>query len=211
MRAVDLYKNFTRFKKRLQRMGYLGEYALTVEAQNRGALHLHCLLFDSERGGGFIPAKALENAVIGSGFGKIHKIVAVEPSGLKPQNHLAEYLLSEATVISQAKDMTQKVAQYCTNGNALALQEKSDYRLRPFRSSRNLSSGGIRHAEDALADFWFPTRDKTAEFEVWKAWEVSDRIDRLDRMRRATADLEIKRQQRIGTLEEAADRLLLAA
>lgn len=55
MDMADVYRAWQKFALRLKRRGMLGDYAAVVEAQQRGALHLHVLMAESSRGGKFIP------------------------------------------------------------------------------------------------------------------------------------------------------------
>jgi hypothetical protein len=209
MDVAQLYRNFTCFKERLRRKDYLGSYCATVEVQKRGALHLHVILVDDERGGGFIAPDHLEKAVVGSGFGKIHKIMAIKPSGVPKQDHLAQYLLKETAAIAEAQEIVNTIARYCSKSKAVDLEAKSKYRLRPFRVSRNFPGVGLTKAEEAILGYWYPARDTQSTFEVWKASEVGDQLDRLERMERAAEVVSAARPSQ--SLEEAADRLLEAA
>ncbi len=203
MDMAALYQNFIKFRHRLKRRGYLGSYAATVEIQKRGALHLHCLMADSDRGGGFIPKQELSEQAEASGFGSIVDIRAIDQAG-EVKDHLSHYMLEDAQLIPEAREVVQKVARYCSKSRATMLQEKTKYRLRPLRVSRCWPGGGLRVAEDAILREWFPREESSTKYEVWGAWEVSDYIERLQRMKRATDSINSR-------VARAGDRLLEAA
>jgi hypothetical protein len=203
MDMAALYRNFVTFRHRLKRRGYLGSYAATVEMQKRGALHLHILMADSERGGGFIPKSEITEHAVASGFGEISDIRMIGQAG-EVKDHLAHYMLADAHLIPEAREVVQLVARYCSKSRAASLHEKTKYRLRPLRLSRCWPGGGIRAAEAAVLNSWCPREEDSPKFEVWGAWEVSDSLDRLEHMQRASKAI----NKQVGA---AANRLLAAA
>jgi len=167
---------------RLRKQERLGEYARVLEVTKRGKLHIHALLADADRGGGFIPQAELSEMAEAVGFGRITDIRAVAEIG-KPCA-LADYFTKQPH--SDARDLVA----YCGKQTAERLAELGAKRVRPLSLSRAWPGGGIRAAEAELMRHWYG-RDDGTTFEVWNAREIEGQLHRLEAMDRAVARLRI--------------------
>lgn len=147
MNMRDLYKAWQKLALRLKRRGKLGDYVAVVEAQERGALHMHMLMTDSERGGGFIEQELLSELAAASGFGAVTDIRLVKDS---PELvwELGNYL--NKTSVGIHEDAAE-VGTYVAKANRQeALRDRADKRLRPLRASRGWYPGGLTAAQAEL-------------------------------------------------------------
>ncbi len=172
--VAGLYCAWQKLTLRLKRRGLLGDFAYTLElSPRRNLLHMHCLMAESKRGGGYIDAKELSNQAAASGFGKIVDIRQVaDGSPVLPS--LSAYLAPEAWKSEELKNL----AHYCTKSSAEALALKSAARVRPFRTSRNWPGGSLRSCEAQLMDEWYGNKTKPSNisWEFWGEWDLSQEI-----------------------------------
>jgi hypothetical protein len=201
-----LYSAWGKLTKRLERRGLLGEYALAVETTpKRGFLHVHAILTDGKRGGGYIPHRLLSEQAQASGFGKVVDIRAI--TDIPQRSDLASYLTKSGMLTREAV----LLGSYLTKqGAAQTLQAKTIKRVRPFRVSRGWAIG-IREAEKQLAEAMYGDQDKDpGPFERWTEQEL---MPELCRQRVYVEDLEEARRLRV--LAQASpddlDQALLAA
>jgi len=173
--------SWRKFAQRLQVRDLLGEYARSLETTKRGALHLHVLMAEADRGGGFIEQKELSKMAEASGFGRITDIRLVAPLGEPRQ--LAAYLTA-----GKLNEDAKALARYCSKRGAETLAEKSKGRIRPLSLSRSWPGGGIRAAEAELMEHWYGKNSDT-DFEVWNKAEVHWQTTRLRAMDAAAARL----------------------
>jgi hypothetical protein len=181
--VAEFGQSWQKLSQRLDRRGYLGDFARVLEVQKRGSLHIHALMADSDRGGGFIPQAELSTLAADSGFGSIVDIRLVRPAG-EPMA-LVEYL-NKQTVTNEAMEL----ARYCTKQTADQLADLGAKRVRPVNLSREWKGGGIRAAERKLMEHWYGRNDD-AQFEVHHASEVGDQLHRLEAMARAVERLQL--------------------
>lgn len=147
MRMPDLYRAWKKLSLRLKRRGLLGEYVAVVEVQERGALHLHMLMAESERGGGFIEQELLSELAEACGFGEVADIRAVSNV---PELvwQLGNYLNKTALPIHED---AAEIGTYVAKANRReALRARAETRLRPLRASRGWYPGGLTQAEAEL-------------------------------------------------------------
>lgn len=175
----QLYNNFRNFNKRFKRFmtkqDYHYEYIVTVEAQRRGSLHLHCLLiFDSK-------APFIDNATLaeiwGLGFVSIKSID-------KNVDNIGKYLTAYLTdlPIDNDTDITSdmvggEIKEIETEGQSKRVIKGARLKLLPagmriYRYSRGikkpvLTDTTYEEAVDSLSDNGYT---KVAEYAV----EISD-------------------------------------
>ncbi len=178
----SFYEAWTRLAARLRSQGRLGEYARVLEVTKRGKLHIHVLLADADRGGGFIPQAELSRMAAAVGFGRIADIRAVGEIG-EPCASLAGYFTKQ-TIHSEAAELVA----YCGKQTAERLADLGAARVRPLSLSRKWYGGGIRAAESELMQHWYGRNDETT-FEVWNARELGGQLHRLEAMQRAVSRL----------------------
>jgi hypothetical protein len=120
MTVPDLRVCWNRMRTKLVRQGKLREYALVVELQQRGALHVHVACT-----GDYIQWQTLRGMARDAGWGC--------------EAHIAE--VKSATDVAQ---YSVKAASYSTKAvqSAQALRAKGAKRVRPIRSSANWLPGG---------------------------------------------------------------------
>jgi hypothetical protein len=188
--VASFYSSWHRLTQRLKRRGKLGATARVLETTRRGKLHIHALIAESERGGGYIEQAELSRLAVASGFGRVTDIRLVgavgEPCALPGY-------LAEKAVVAEAKE----VARYCAKQGADRLAELGGERVRPLNLSRDWAGGGIRAAERVLMEHWYGKHEASA-FEVWNERDLQPQLQRL---RSVTAHAEISK---------AAERLLVA-
>jgi hypothetical protein len=178
----SFYEAWTRLAARLRSQNRLGEYARVLEVTKKLKPHLHVVLADSERGGGFIPQAELSKMAAAVGFGSITDIRAVGEIG-EPCASLAGYFTKQ-TMYSEAMELVA----YCGKQTAERLADLGAARVRPLSLSRKWYGGGIRAAESELMQHWYGRSDETT-FEVWNARELGDQLHRLEAMQRAALRL----------------------
>jgi hypothetical protein len=149
------------------RPAYLRQYAVTIEAHESGALHLHGLLT-----GRFVPQRWLARQAHEAGFGKVSWISEVRPGGAA---ELAGYLAPDvgldvgSDVEAVVRRMT--VARYMTQAEKWGLAPvaaRSARRLRPVRLSRGWPGGTLTQAEGDLVALMFGEGDRDpGAFELW--------------------------------------------
>lgn len=172
MTTADLYKAWTKLCLRLRRRALLGEYVAVVEAQARGALHLHVLMAESDRGGGWVAQAELSELVAACGFGPICDIRLVET---RPENawEVADYFAKSVVPIhDEATDLGSYVAK-ASRSHALA--ERSGKRVRPLRKSNGWYGGGLSEAEAALRDLM--RGDSEKDEGPWVMWHEKHLAD----------------------------------
>jgi hypothetical protein len=201
-----LYGAWGKLTKRLERRGLLGEYALAVETTpKRGFLHVHAILTDGKRGGGYIPQALLSEQAQASGFGKVVDIRAI--TNIPQRSDLASYLTKSGMLNREAV----LLGSYLTKqGAAQTLQSKTKKRVRPFRVSRGWAIG-IREAEKQLAEAMYGDQEKDpGPFERWTEQEL---IGELCHERTYVANLEEARRLRVlmRASSEDLDQEFLAA
>ncbi len=177
----SFYEAWKRLAARLRSQERLGEYARVLEVTKAGKLHIHALLADSDRGGGFIPQAELSEMAEAVGFGRVTDIRAVgeigEPCAL-PGYFTKGALHSEAT----------QLVAYCGKQTAERLADLGATRVRPLSLSRGWYGGGIRAAEAELMRHWYGRNDDST-FEVWNERDLGGQLHRLEAMDRAATRL----------------------
>ncbi len=176
-----LYKAWQKLNLRLKRRGLLGEFAYALElSPKRGLLHMHCLMAETDRGGGYIDQKTLSEQAKASGFGKIVDIRSVEGVG-NPLADLSAYLAPEAI----KNEAVHHLAMYCTKTAAALLADKSVARVRPFRTSRAWPGGNLQSCETKLLDEWYGDKPKLADvdWEFWGEWDLTQEMRTLKAIR----------------------------
>jgi len=176
-----LYSSWQKLTLRLKRRNLLGEFAYSLELQpKRKALHIHCLMAEAKRGGGYIDTHELSDLAVASGFGQIVKINLVESVGGVGTN-LAAYLRPDRPKL----EAVNEVARYCSKVQAIELASKAGHRIRPFRTSRQWPGGGLRDAEAQLMEAWYGPRPKTdTKWEYWHESECQEQLRRVQMINR---------------------------
>jgi hypothetical protein len=171
MTMADLYRAWQRLALRLKRRGRLGEYCAVVEAQERGALHLHTLMADGERGGGFIEQALLSDLAVASGFGPVCDVRLVgEDAAASAET--TRYITKALEVYPEARAVAGYVAKASRND---ALAARAGARLRPLRVSRGCYGGGLAAAQQELLDLL--RGDHPADEGPWELWHESELHD----------------------------------
>lgn len=172
MTTADLYKAWTKFCLRLKRRGLLGEYVAVVEAQGRGALHLHVLIAESDRGGDYIKQDDLSKLAAASGFGPICDIRLVKTSA-EDAWEVADYF---AKAVVPIHDEAEELASYVAKASrSHALSERSGERVRPLRKSNGWYGGGLAEAELALRELMRDGAEK--DVGPWVMWHEKHLTD----------------------------------
>ena len=164
MDMAGLYRSWQKLGLRLKRRGKLGDYAAVVEAQERGALHLHVLMADSVRGGGFIAQSLLSELAAASGFGPVTDIRLVAPDS-ELVWELGHYLGKTTVGIHEE---AAEIGTYVAKAARMeALRERAGARVRPLRVSRQWYPGGLTKAEEELRAL-ISERDEGPWRMVWR-------------------------------------------
>ena len=115
-----------------QRTPYVDAYAMVLEVGNNGSKQLHAHVLMTGR---YVYQADLSRWAQACGFGRVVDVREVKRGD-------AEEVAGYAA---------KQLASYASKtGQALALQERSEERLRPLRVSRGWYGGGLRAAEEAL-------------------------------------------------------------
>jgi hypothetical protein len=146
MMAEDIYAAWNRLRAVLKKSGELEQYAAVLEAQKRGALHLHILAT-----GKFIAQRRLSRLAKQSGFGAVADIREVK-AGAEETMPTGE--ANPAAALYVVKEM----GGYLTKEKAAHLVLKTNRRRRPLRLSREWGIS-LRQAEEAWSLYNRKTRD----------------------------------------------------
>lgn len=128
MTVPELGRCWNRLRGKLVRKGLLRDYAMVVEFQQRGALHIHAVCT-----GEFIPQRKLASWAKDAGWGA-HAHIAEVKSVLD----VATYSLKAASYATKAMS------------SAEAMRKKGATRVRPIRTSTGWLPGGLRAIEEEL-------------------------------------------------------------
>jgi hypothetical protein len=202
MDARGLYDAWQRLALRLRRRGLLGEYVGAVELQERGALHLHLLMAEAARGGGYIPQADLSTWANASGFGPVCDVRAVERAALAGSGSPADYLTKGFQANGEAVELAGYVAK---SGAAEAAKMKVSERVRPLRVSRGWYGGGLRAAEAEVLKMWGNDQERDpGPWEMWHEAEVAGAARAADRSGTSRRDAQSRQTAERG--EPAPDR-----
>ncbi len=172
--VAALYAAWQRLTLRLKRRGLLGEFAYTLElSPQRNLLHMHCLMVETNRGGGYIDARELSKQAASSGFGKIVDIRLVRTEGTVLPS-LSAYLSPNA----EKHEDLMNLAYYCTKSSAEALRAKAKVRVRPYRTSRGWLGGSLKYCEKKLIAEWYGDKPKLdgVDWEFWGEWQLGQEL-----------------------------------
>lgn len=186
MTMATLYAAWQRLALRLKRRGLLGEYCAVVEAQERGALHLHTLMAESTRGGGFIKQTQLSTMAQASGFGPVCDIRLVGEDA-QASADAAGYITKALEVYPEARAVAGYVAKASREE---ALAARAGARLRPLRVSRGWYGGGLAAAQRELLDLM--RGDQPADEGPWELWHEAELHEAKSR-RDVSAGLTVER------------------
>lgn len=188
MTSADMSAAWRRFARRLERQGKLGQYVRSLEATKAGALHYHVLLFDTERGGGYIPQLELSRMAEASGFGRVADIREVEGAGGGEAFSVAAYLTKSGLSARVSSDAV-KVAQYVTKagsaGESAEVTAKLGERVRPVTTSRGFIGGSLTETEREICRHFGERSGEAGEApeaplpEGWEVWTSSEVLGRL--------------------------------
>lgn len=184
MTSADVRQAWQRLAGRLRRRGLLGDFFTSLEATKKGRLHLHVLVIEAERGGGFV--ENLGELAEASGFGRVADVRAVETgSGSKS---LGQYL-TKGGVCGE----TAKLASYLTKTASAdeELREKLGERLRPVNVSRGFLGGSLTETEKEICRHFAEAAEAEVP-EVWEMWREEELATTREEWREFSRSRELK-------------------
>jgi hypothetical protein len=202
MTAADIYASWTRLCLRLKRRELLGDYAAVLEAQNNAAagLHLHVLVAEGTRGGGWIDKRELSDHAAASGFGPIVGIDLVRDTGAGAAT-VAAYL-SKGGVGAEAGQLSAYLSKTGRLREQLTLADKLGQRMRPLRLSRSWPGGGLTATEREVMRHFATGEQVTPD--AWERWHEGE-------VAGAVADLQAESRRRLEELAEEREARASAA
>lgn len=193
MTSVDMSRAWRRLSRRLDRRNLLGQYVRVLEVTKAGRLHYHVLLFETKRGGGFIPQTQLSEFAEASGFGAVTDIRAVEGGAGESARSLSAYV-TKSGVTEQVSEAAARVARYVTKagpedlGDLAEVGDKLGERVRPVTTSQGFIGGSLAETETEICRYFGEVArgEKVAAEtpEMWELWGEFEVISRLAAHRR---------------------------
>lgn len=174
MTSADISQAWRRLSLRLKRRGLLGATFSSLEATKRGRLHLHVVVFETDKGGGFIKQKELSKLAEASGFGPICDVREVA-TGDGQARSVAAYLTKGG--ISQE---ASRLAAYLTKTGRMRpdLEHKLGERLRPVNVSQGFLGGSLSESEKEVCAHFASSQDVELP-EVWELWHETEMVTPL--------------------------------
>lgn len=195
MTSADVAAAWRRFSLRLKRRGLLGETFTSLEATKKGRLHLHAVVIESERGGGFIDN--LGDLAAASGFGKVADVREVKTGGGKAKT-VAQYLTKGGVAAEATKLASYLTKTANTDGE---LREKLGERLRPVNVSRGFLGGGLAATEKEICRYFAEAAEAEVP-EVWEMWREEELATTREEWREFARLRELEDAERVSATEE---------
>lgn len=172
----EMSRAFQRLAARLRRRGWLGDYYRVIEWTKSGALHYHLVIFETEKGGGFIPQAELSVMAEGCGFGRIADIEEVQNVG-GGRRSIADYLTK-----GMRHEQADRLGGYLTKTARELIRpdvaDKFGARFRPVTLSQGFLGGTLRESEQEICRYFAERQAASNGLQVapeaWEIWHESD-------------------------------------